>query len=250
MQCRDAHFFLRLRRQANDELGSDVSADLDRHLAGCPECALDSQIVQSFDSAVASAMKSVAVPMGLRDKLLSQAMSQRGTVIRRKVYQLAALAASLFLIVGVSFGIFSASRPRLDTEILVNNTDELIQNSNTKMNQWLAAQNFPTELPLPFNTDLIYSLGHERIQGKDVPVILFGAPPERGFANERGFAKLYLFHENSDFKLDKQTLRNADASNAHAKVLTGQGKAAGVVYIVVYTTHDLEPFMQHSTNQA
>jgi hypothetical protein len=226
MQCRDAQFFLRLRRHVNDELGADVGADLDRHLAGCPECAHDFRIVHSFDSAVASVMKNVAIPAGLRDKLLLQAMTQRGTVIRRKVYQLAALAASLFLIVGVSFGVFSASRPKLDIDILVNNADEQFQNPKKTMEQWLTAHNFPTELPLPLNTDLIYILGRERVQGKYVPVILFGRVSNNG---ERGFAKLYLFDKNGDFKLDSKALQDAEASNAHARVLIGQGTAAGVV---------------------
>jgi hypothetical protein len=242
MQCRDARFFLRLRRHANDELGADVIADLDRHLGGCTECAADFRIVHSFDTAVASAMKSVAIPVGLRDKLLSQALSQRGTVIRRKAYQLAALAASLFLIVGVSFGFFSASRPKLDTEVLVNTADEQFTNPEASMRKWLTAQNLPEELPLPFNTELIYFLGHDQVQGKDVPVILFGAP------SGRGFAKLYLFRKNGDFKLE--SLREAGASNAHAEVLPGQGNATGVVYVIVYTGRDLQPFMQRALNPA
>src|SRR5580698_4771991 len=201
MQCRDAQFFLRLRRHANDELGADVGADLDRHISGCPECARDFRIIHSFDSAVASAMKNVAIPSGLRDKLLSQAMSQRGTVIRRKAYQLAALAASLFLIVGVSFGLFSASRPKLDIDDLAIKADDQIQRPEEAIKRWLTAQKFPDELPLPFNAELLYTLSFERIQGRDVPVIFFGLP-----TTDRGFAKVYLFRKNGDFKLDEQNL--------------------------------------------
>jgi hypothetical protein len=238
MQCRDAHFFLRLRRHANDELGADLNADLDRHLAGCAECALDFRSANSFDSAVATAMKSVAIPAGLRDKLLSQALAYRGTVVRRKVYQLAALAASLFLIVGVAYGVSSASRPKLDTDLMVLQADEQIQAPDKAIEDWLTAQHLPTELPLPFNTDLLTELAYKRIQGKDVPVIIFGGPPDRGFA------KVYLFHKNGDFKLDPQTLRDAQASNTHAKVIDGHGKAAGIVYVIVFTGHDIQPFLR------
>ena len=165
MQCRDVEFYLRLRRQANDELGSDVVADLDRHLAGCPECACVSNSIRSFDCAVASAMKAVAIPAGLRDKLLTQALAHRGTVLRRKVYQLAALAASLFLVMGLAFGLFSASRPKLDPGELAYNHEAQFQNPDLAIQKWLAAEHFPAELPLPFNTDLLTSLGYERVQG-------------------------------------------------------------------------------------
>jgi len=238
MQCRDAHFFLRLRRQANDELGQDVVADLDRHLAGCSDCALDSQSVQSFDTAVATAMKAVKIPSGLRDKLLSQALAHRGTVIRRKAYQLAALAASLFLVVGVSFGLFSASRPKLDMDAMVNNADEQIQDPDKAIEHFLTTQHFPAELPLPFNSELLTFLGYERIQGKNVPVIIFGGPVSRG-----GFAKVYLFRKDGDFKID-QHARDAQASNTQAQVIYGQGKAANVVYVIVSSERDLQPFMQ------
>ena len=110
MQCRDAQFYLRLRRHAGDELGVDVTVDLDRHLAGCPACATDARGAEAFDRAVAVAVRAVPVPAGLRDKLLTQASVHHGTAIRRKVYRVAALAASLFFGVGLAFGVFSVSR--------------------------------------------------------------------------------------------------------------------------------------------
>ena len=183
MQCRDAQFYLRLRRQAGDELGTDVTADLDRHLAGCPACAADAGRAAGFDRAVASALRAVPVPAGLRDKLLAQASTQHGGVIRRKVYRVAALAASLFVGVGLAFGVFSASRPKIDTTALVMLTDEQIEDRDGRiLGKWLADQKFPTELPLPFDPTLVIGMGTEQVQGQDVPVVTFAHPKERGFA--------------------------------------------------------------------
>lgn len=237
MQCCDAQFYLRLRRRANDELGTDVSADLDRHLAGCPACMQDSRLINSFDSAVAAAMRSVPIPAGLREKLLTQALAHRGTILRRKAYRVAALAASLFLVTGVAFGLFSASRPKLDTDHLVMSTDEQIQDPDKAIERWLKEHHFPTQLPLPFNTDLLVSLGTERIQGKEVPVILFGGALERG-----GFAKVYIFHKNGEFKIDANSLRDAQASHTCAKVISGQDQ---IVYVILYTDNGsgLQPFL-------
>src|SRR5262245_10939969 len=127
MQCRDAQFYLRLRRHAGDELGADVTADLDRHCAGCPACAADARPAASFDRAVTAAMRSVPVPAGLRDKLLTLASAHRGGVIRRQAYKVAALAASIFFATGLAFGVFTASRPKIDTYALVVNSDDFIQ---------------------------------------------------------------------------------------------------------------------------
>ena len=237
MQCRDAEFYLRLRRHANDELGDDLIGDLDRHLAVCPECALASRYMLSFDRAVASAMRSVDIPTGLRDRLLTQVMVQQGTRVRRVAYRMTALAASLLLVLGLGYGMFSASRPKLDTDALVRGLDEQIQDPERMIQQWLLARHFSDQLPLPFNPDLLISLGNEQVQGREVPVIVFGA---RG---ERGFAKVYLFRTNGDFNIDSQSLRDAQASHTRA-IVTKLPQAPGVVYVVVYTGHDLQQFLQ------
>ena len=236
MHCRDAQFYLRLRRQAGDELGTEVTADLDRHLAGCAGCAADAGRAASFDRAVASALRSVPVPAGLRDRLLAQSSTYHGAVIRRKVYRVAALAASLFFGVGLAFGVFSASRPKIDTTALAMLHDEQMQDREGRLlAQWLAAQKFPTELPLPFDPTLVVSKGTEKVQGADVPVVVFGHP------TERGFAKVYLFRTNGSTKLD--ALQNAQASHTAALVIDDQQQFRGVKYVILHTGRDLTPFL-------
>jgi hypothetical protein len=236
MQCRDAQFYLRLRRHPGDELGTDVTADLDRHLAGCVACAADAGRAAGFDRAVASALRAVPVPAGLRDKLLAQASTQHGGVIRRKVYRVAALAASLFVGVGLAFGVFSASRPKIDSNDLVRRTDEQIEDRDGRiLGQWLADQKFPTELPLPFDPTLVISMGSEKVQGADVPVVVFGHP------TERGFAKVYIFRTNGSYKLDG--LRDAQASHTAAVVIADERQFRGVNYVIIHTGRDLTPFL-------
>jgi hypothetical protein len=238
MQCRDAQFYLRLRGHANQELGADCTSELNRHLLGCSDCARDSDRALSFDRSVATAMKNIVIPSGLRDKLATQVLAYRGAILRRRIYRATALAASLLLMVGVGYGIFSASRPRLDTDALVMRADEQIQDPEGAIQKWLSAGHFPAQLPLPFNTDLLISLGSERIQGHDVPVMVFGG------SLERGFAKIYLLRSDGAFNLDPRTLRDAQASNTHAIVLNSPSPGSGLVYVIVYTGHDLQPFLR------
>jgi hypothetical protein len=245
MQCRDAQFYLRLRRHAGDELGADVTADLDRHTAACPACAADSRVSASFDRAVAVAMRSVTVPVGLRDKLATLASAHRGAVIRRKAYHLAALAASLFLVVGLAFGMFSASRPKIDTNQFVEFNDELIQNPDGKLQRWLAEQKVPTQLPEPFDPLLLFEVCKETIQGKDIPVAIFRHPTD-----PQGFAKVYIFRDDGTYNL--KDLQNAQASHTMARVIDDQTRFRGVKYVIVHTVHPprnpqddlLKPFLR------
>jgi hypothetical protein len=235
MQCHDAQFYLRLRRQAGDELGADVTADLDRHLAGCPGCAADAGRAASFDRAVASALRAVPVPAGLRDKLLAQSSAHHGAVIRRKVYRVAALAASLFFGVGLAFGVFSASRPRIDPTDLAMLHDAQMQDRDGRLlAQWLGEQKFPTELPFPFDPTLVISKGTEKVQGTEVPVVTFAHP------TERGFAKVYLFRTNGKYNLE--LLRDAQASHTAAVVIDDPQQFRGVKYVILHTGRDLTPF--------
>lgn len=251
MQCRDAHFYLRLRRDAGDELGTEVVADLDRHLAGCTACASDSRAAVSFDRTVAAAMRAVPVPSALRDKLLTIASVHRGGIIRRKAYQIAALAASVFLTAGLAFGLFSASRPTIDANDMVFQADELLQNPDGKIKQWLAAQKFPEQLPEPFDPQLLYSLGSEKVKGKDVPVIVFRHPTD-----VRGFARVYIFRDDGTYNL--RELQDAQASLTMARVISDPARFRGVKYVIVHTVHPganphdnlLRPFLRTGTDSA
>jgi hypothetical protein len=229
MQCRDAQFYLRLRRHSGDELGAEVSTDLERHLAGCPTCAADARTALAFDRAVAKAMYAVPVPVGLREKLLTQAAAYRGGVIRRQVYRFAALAASVFLVLGLAFGLFTITRPKLDINGLLTRADKQRENPDEALRQWLADHKLPTQLPLPLNTDLLISLAMERVQSRDVPVATFHHP------TEPGFAKVYFFPPGS--RIDARGVQNAQSSMTVARIVVSQG----VTYVIVHTVHPVGP---------
>lgn len=231
MTCRDAQFYLRLRRESADELG-DAAADLDRHLAACPDCAAESRAESSFDRALGVSMRAVVVPPALRGRLLANLTHTRSSQARRKVFRSVALAASLFLTVGLAFGVFSASRPKVDMMGLVLDADEQLQNPEEATRRWLAEQKLPTELPLRFNYDLFTMRGKEQIQGRDVPVVMFREPN-----TPTGFAKVYLFRTGG---FDLKGMQGAQASLSQAVVR----ESAGVVYVIVFTGPRLDAFLR------
>lgn len=241
MLCRDAQFYLRLRRHthSSDELDADLAGELERHCGSCSQCSSDLRRALSFDRSVAAAMTAVAVPPTLRDKLLTQSLAFRGSVLRRRAYRVAALAASLMITVGLCYGLFTASRPVLDTDQLVRDADKQVQDPDGAIQSWLVAKHLPPQLPKPFNADLLVSLGSERILGRDVPMILFAAPANRGFA------KVYIIRKDGDFKVDANLIRDAHASNTHAIVLADVPQSPNVVYVIIHTGHDLQPFLRY-----
>lgn len=233
MECRDAQFYLRLRRHAGDELGAEVSTDLSRHLVSCTTCAALANTAESFDRAVAAAVGNVPVPAGLRDRLFAEASAFRGGVIRRQVYRVSAVAASVLLALGIGFGAFFANRPKIDTSLMVMAADQQIQDPDATIRQWLIEHRFPDRLPEPFNPELLMSLGTERVQGADVPVVVFRHP------DGPGFAKVYIFATNGTVNLDN--LRVTNASHTIAEVIADPLQFRGVKYVIVHTVHPVGP---------
>jgi hypothetical protein len=237
MECRDAQFYLRLRRHAADELGDDVTAPLTDHLATCAACAAVSRSLESFDRSLATAMTAVPVPRGLRDRLLSDVAGKQGAIWRAKLYKTGALVTAAMLVLGIGIGIFSNTRPKVDTYAMVEDADRLLSEPETTTQQWLAAQKLPDRLPLPFEYDLLVFRGFEEVQGRQVPVVVFRSP-----GPGTGFAKVYIFRH--DGMLDLKGLQESQVSLSRAEVVAPGGK---VTYVFVHTggPEGLKPFLKN-----
>src|SRR5688572_18603344 len=96
MDCPNVRLLLAYRRPGGPaELAPEDVATLDRHLAECPACAAAARRQDGFDAALGSAMRAVAAPVGLRDRLITDALARSGAIWRRTVYQYATAASIL-----------------------------------------------------------------------------------------------------------------------------------------------------------
>jgi hypothetical protein len=243
MDCRDAQFYLRLRRHAADELGPDVNAPLRDHLAGCPACARESRALESFDRALASAMLRVPVPVGLRGRLIADVASKQGALLRQRAYKAGGLVAAALVLVGIGVGVWTGARPALDVSALVERNGEQFADAEGSTQKWLTAQKLPEQLPLPFDYDLLTYRGHEQVQGREVPVLVFRS------RHGSGFAKVYIFGPNARF--DLKSVAEANDSNARAEAPFVKQDARGTfTYVCVHTAgpNGLEQFLR--TNRA
>ncbi|MCI0699554.1 MAG: hypothetical protein L0241_00515 [Planctomycetia bacterium] len=233
MECRDAQFYLRLRKQTGDELGPDVTAALEGHLAGCSACALDSQRAMAFDRALGSAMKAVPVPPGLRERLISHVSGKQGTIRRRQAYRFGGALVAALLLVGIGLGWFSNTRPKVDGNEIVADLHDQWGFPQKSTEEWLAAQKLPNTLPLPFDYTLFVNKGFEDLKGKGryVPVVVFRS-------REGEIAKVYIFRADGPF--DLKTLQAWEFSNARSEI----HQHHGFTYVVAYTGRDLQPFLR------
>jgi len=240
MECRDAQFYLRLRRHAADELGADVTAPLDAHLATCIACAAAGRAAANFDRAVSTAMLSVPVPSGLRERLITQAARVQGAALRRTAFRYGGLVAAALLMVAIGISVYSTARPKVDSAAVVQDNDKLFDNPKEYARTWLAKKKLPEQLPWDFDYDLLQSCGYEEIgeSGRYAPVVTFRS-------RAGGLAKVYLFREGGEF--DTKDMQDAQASHFSAQVVVGKEQWRGVRYLVVHTgppNQGLAPFLR------
>ena len=60
------------------ELAPEDAADLNAHIAGCSACAAAVRFERAFDDRIGKAMLAVAIPAGLKARLLDSVSAQRG----------------------------------------------------------------------------------------------------------------------------------------------------------------------------
>jgi hypothetical protein len=244
MECRDAQFYLRFRRPGADELGPEAAADLDRHLAECPMCGPAARAEAAFDRAMGTAMTAVPIPAGLRNALVAHVAASRGAVLRRKAYRSAGLLAAAVLLVGVGLGLLNTKKaPDVDALIALFESQAAPDPHGEAVGHWLAQHNLPPTLPADFDFALHEDHRVERVQNRDVPVIVFRD------RNGQGKAKVYAFREDARFAL--KTLREENGKSAPSSQCTvtyiAPPETPGVVYVIVHTGPTLAPFLkQHS----
>jgi hypothetical protein len=239
MRCDEARWYLELRRgEGNEALGPEVQAALEEHLRDCARCAAFAHTEERWDRQLSEQLRQVPVPAQLADALLTQAAVYRGQALRFRFYRYSAVAASLLLLASLGWLGYRASRPTFSTEQLVLLQDIRIQDPASYFHRWLEQEGLPSELPEPFDLNLLEQVGYEVIQGQKVPVALFRHP------QRAEFARVYFLRQYGPFRLHR--LSDADASHTVARVIAEPRRFRGVTYVIVYPAgpEGLNPFLR------
>jgi hypothetical protein len=175
MDCRTARLLFDLARPHAPELEAADIIVLEKHLAECPECGPLARAERQADELIGTAMRSVAVPEGLRTRLLDRLETEGSLASRRRWLRrtrwLAAAAAVLLVLRGGGWYWYYLHRPVVNLEDVQR---ELIgQRGSTpeEVTQWFSTwRNVDIVAPPQFNYAYLDSFD---LIGGRVPQLIF-----------------------------------------------------------------------------
>jgi hypothetical protein len=240
MDCPNIRQLLAYRRPGGPpELAPEDASVLDRHLAGCPSCASAARRQDGFDAALGAAMQAVTTPVGLRDRLLTDALARSGAIWRRTVYQYVTAAAILVMTALTTAGVGLLLRPTFDTDQVAAEFGTRYEVPEPAVRNFLSNADVPLTLPRDFNFALFDGIGYEKIEGRMVPWVQFRLPPQPG-ANRPDSARVLIVRK-SRFKLDTDRFRTTQNSFFNVLAIPDNGQAVG--YVILFTTPKLDIFL-------
>lgn len=222
------------------DLTAEDEAALDRHWNECSACREATIRRQALDRAIATAMKDVPVPPLAAEQLTRRLQARQQRTVRRKQLSRLAIAASVLILLGLGYGVRQASRPGFDTDAFVWQRDQEIQDPENAVRAWLAAEGLPAELPAEFDFRLCRAFGLVPIgNGQRVPAIEFRLIDPRTGREE--IARLYLLSKS---QYQFRRLDPARSSYFTTQVLRDDREQSGLVYLLLLTTDQLQPFLK------
>jgi hypothetical protein len=237
MDCEVARQLLAFRRPG--ELPPDDLAALDRHLAGCPHCTQLARRQDAFDAAVASAMKAVTPPPGLRDRLLTEALARRGALVRHRVYQTLAIAAGVLLAIGLIPGVITLlTRTTLRPDQIAAAYEQSLESPPEQaVRRYLEDEGLPPTLPLDFDYRLHRRHGPAPLAGRVVPMVRFETV--RPGNQQPDFAEVYIVRR---WQFNSPDVKDAQNSFVTVKVIDAD---RGLIYVIVHSI-PLDNFLRPS----
>lgn len=183
MDCRTARLLLTFDRPRAGELAAEDAADLEGHLAHCPECDARSRADKLVDQQLGRAMRAVEIPPHLRTQILARLEGQRSEWYRRWFgHGIRALVAAAAVVLAV-WGWWqwrAAHPPALDVE-LVERWQNFPGNDPRELEQEFKALGVTTALPDDLNYAYLTARGLAELPGhpgKAVPQLLFLRPDQ------------------------------------------------------------------------
>jgi hypothetical protein len=173
MDCKHARLLLTFTRD-RAHLDAGDAQGLQSHLGQCRDCDTLFAAESRFDEVVGQAMRAVAIPPELKERLLTKLTPpRRPWTIRRLVP--AAIAACLLVALGLSWHLFLARQPvRLEVD-----TEEMVVSAFTspprcdKVEEWFKERKVSMVFPPMFDDRRLESISVGVHQGKRVAKLFF-----------------------------------------------------------------------------
>jgi hypothetical protein len=173
MDCKTARLVLEFSRPHLTEVDPSEADALRVHLAECSDCSLAAELERQADDRLGQAMRSVTVPVDLRERLLTRLDSERKAWYRRwslRRVREAAVAATLLLAAWGGWAYWQAThRAVIDPADIIANAEELRGKQADDIERWFYQEYaLRTVLPRNFNYGYLFDLtvvdyAHQRV---------------------------------------------------------------------------------------
>lgn len=244
MDCKTARLLLEFSRPYTSELPPGELGALEEHLAICPECSQLARGERAWDDHVAAALRDVAVPPGLRERIAARLEDQDRLgrrQVRRRIYAVTGAAASLLLALVFGWQWQRTHPPRLDVAQLADNFFAEIANPDAdKLDEFFQRGDKSFLAPRKFNYRFFRHGYWDELQGRKVPLLLFadGAVQARVF-----------FLSRTQFDLEALKADTQEIGSGCKAEVRSEPMPRGV-YLVLYTGDSLDPFLLRDDGRA
>jgi hypothetical protein len=230
MDCNDARLLLNFARPLNSELEESEAEALASHLANCPTCGAH-RAEQRVDDHIGLAIRAVAVPAGLRGRILAQLATQRDSWYRRRFLIWGSSAAAAVLIGMVTWSLWKPHPAVPDLQALYDHANSLPA-TPAEVEDWFRQRKVAMKAPGQFNYALLAACDLAPLQGKQVPVLDFNYGSD--------WARVYVLNDR-DFNL-KALERESVRSGRYTVQWCADATDPHTAYVFVYTGGMLERF--------
>jgi hypothetical protein len=242
MDCKTAQLLLHFASPCRTELDAGEAEDLEGHLAECAACGAVAQAERRADNRIGQAMRAVAVPEGLRQRLLGQLDAERDAWYRRRVRRgLVAFAAAAAVLIAAWAGFVWHTNQVARVDLAAVSDDfwaYVVNPSPASVEERAHQRGLDTVAPPEtlFNYRLLRYDCAAHIGSKRVPLLIFTHGDDQ--------ARVYILSAR-EFDLDDALgTPVVPGSGYRVEVHRGPSNARmRVAYLIVYTGESLQPFM-------
>jgi hypothetical protein len=246
MDCRHARMLLEVAHPLATELEATETEALAVHLADCPECGPLAEADRRVDEKIGAAMRDVAVPQGLRERIGRRLQVERDVWLRGLVIRTLGAAAAVIAVGWI--GLLWIGKPvEPDLHQVLGVVDQ--RESSAKMvEQVFADMGVTMVAPRKFDYRNLVSFNMAVFpdgNGKLAPHLVFVRREQNG---AQFSAQVYVLSGRT-FKLDEIRTATLVGSQQNIKV-DGIESNPHVVYVIIYTGPSCDAFFAKNKPEA
>lgn len=171
MECHDARMLLNFAYRGCEELDATEGDALQQHLAQCPECAALVQADRQLDETIGQAMRAIAVPADLKQKVLTRLAVERPRLPWKRL-SYAAAAAVLLTITG-GLGWYYYLLPEITVAYLQEYASRAKGWNEDQVEQYFDDHGMPVRAPRMFDYSYLRHVDIVELKGRRVAKLSF-----------------------------------------------------------------------------